>query len=230
MGILQKLKRLTSLHTIADNTTPHPPNGRPFIHDRNPPPNFEYGPLPDSFLNAANAAREASGYDPLPVFDHEATVRNQQNLRREKSLENFAGFNRARSKSRERIFDPSVRRGSPQHFHHPLPGTPVKYRRRPVSPELLQPRNSSPFLIRQKSLPGSPEMRSHFQHVQHLQHLQNIARQQEQQQRQMMMGYPAQYYPQFQQPSYPMMNPRVNMPPWLMMQQQQPQQPMYPFY
>jgi hypothetical protein len=42
----------------------------------------------------------------------------------------------------------------------------------------------------------------------------------------MRMAHPAQFFPQFQQPFYPMMNPHVNMHPWFMMRQPQ----MYPLF
>jgi hypothetical protein len=42
----------------------------------------------------------------------------------------------------------------------------------------------------------------------------------------MRMAQPAQFYPQFQQQFYPMMNANVQFQPWFMMQQPQ----MYPLY
>jgi len=210
MGILQKLKKLGSFHLAP------PRNGRNQRRDEAVPPNVRYGPLPRSFFSAVNLAREDAGYDPLPVNPRRRPIhRGEEHFMNQNPRPEFGAFDRSRPASQERWFDRNTRHGSSDNFHNHLPGTPVKYRRRPISPGLLQPSASSPFLFGQHSLPGSPEMTRHFQHEQ-----------QQQQQFDMMMPHPAQFYPQFQQPFNPMMNPNANIQPWFMM----PQQQMYPFY
>ncbi len=209
MKIMQKLKKFANSHLIEkDNSSPHLPMGRRQRQMRKEiaPPMMDYGPLPHSFLNAVNSAREQEGYDALPVFPHGSIPRQDENLWYEQPEVDFPGFNRNRSKSRERSNDRSAR--------PPSRGTPVKFRRRPISPDLLQRRASSPFLFHQQSFSASPEMQHRFQHIPR------------QQLFDMRMVHPVQNFPQFQQPFYPMMNPNIHIQPWFMMQQPQ----MYPFY
>jgi hypothetical protein len=207
MGLFRKLKNLGSLHLLKENNARTPPNNRRRMRDQAAPLNINYDQLPRSFFSAVDLARQDAGYDPLPVFAREPIPSREENFMFENPETEFLAFDRSRSKSRERPLDRSARSHSR--------GTPVKFRRRPISPELLQPNASSPFLFHQNSVPGSPDMQRRFQHPQ------------QQQQFDMMMGQqPVQFLPQFQQPFYPMINPNVNMQPWFMMQQPQ----MYPFF
>jgi hypothetical protein len=230
MGLFRKLRKFASIHLLQEDAAPPPPPPRPHGRHRRrgdvgPPADNSYEPLPRSFLHAVNSAREEAGYDSLPVFPQGPIPVPDRNPMHQQFSEEFG---RGRSKSHDRA------------FRHQPPGTPVKFRRRPISPDMLQPHASSPFLFRQRpsspdllqphasspflfrqhSVPASPDVIRRFQHEQH------IARQQHQQQQQMMMPQPGQFYPQFQQPFYPMMNPNVNMHPWLMAQQPQ----MHPFF
>lgn len=193
MEFLRKLKKRASSRVGQRDHSPPPlPKGR---H-----PMMDYRPLPRSFFNAVNSTRENEGYDALPVFARGSIPSGDEYHLYENPENDFPTIDRSRSKSRERSFDRSARSHSR--------GTPVKFRRRPISPDLLQPRASSPFLFRQNSL---PDMHRHFQHQQLFD---------------MRMAQPAQFFPQFRQPFYPMMNPNVQFQPWFMMQQPQ----MYPFY
>jgi len=214
MGLFRKLKKLGSLHLLQENKAPPTPNNRRRMRDQAAPSNINYDKLPRSFFSAVDLARQQAGYDPLPVIVREPIPTREESFTFENPEGEFLAFDRSRPKSRERPFDRSPRPHSR--------GTPVKFRRRPISPELLQPSASSPFLFHQHSVPASPDMHRRFQHPQQFQRIPS------QQQFDMMMGQqPAQFFPQFQQPFYPMMNPNVNMQPWFMMQQQ-PQ--MYPFF
>jgi hypothetical protein len=217
MRILRKIKKLGNLLIGQEDDGPSPPNDRHRMRDGAPPPpppNINYGPLPRSFFSAVNLAREDAGYDALPVFPRGPIPTGEENHVYEYPKAEFPAFERSRSKSRERSLDRSAR--------HRSRGTPVKFRRQPISPELLQPSASSPFLFRQHSLPSSPEMHRRFQPAQQFQHIPG----QQQQQFDMMMGQPVQFFPQFQQPFYPMIHPNLNMQPWFMMRQP----PMYPFF
>lgn len=221
MGILRKLRKLGDLLSDREENNPQPPppappipNHRPWLRNEIPPHvNHNYGPLPQSFFNAVDSARQQAGYDPLPVFPRETIPDGEGNHLYEEPVNDFPPVDRSRSKSRERQFDRIPRSQSR--------GTPVKFRRRPPSPELLQASHSSPFLFRQHSLPNSPDMHRRFQHPQQFQHIPRQTPQVD-----MMMAYPNQFYPQFQQQFYPVMNPNVNMQPWFMMRQPQ----MYPFF
>ncbi|CAF3498678.1 unnamed protein product [Rotaria socialis] len=222
--MFRKLKKLIGIDTL---TTHDQTSNRK--RDEVPPACFEYGPLPQTFFGAANMAREDDGYDDIPSFAQKSQFKNKKNLRDEAFDENFVKLNQSRSKSHERPFSRAARDGSCEHFHDDLPGTPIKFRRRNLSHDLLQPRSSIPFYHQQHSLPGSPEMVRHFQYRQQLEDM--IRQQQQQQQQQdMMMGQPMQFYPQIQQqPFYPMMHPNANTHGWFMMPQQR-QQPIYPFF
>jgi hypothetical protein len=233
MGLFRKLKKLIDLHIPRDEDPRRIAFGRRQMREEARPPNGEYGPIPRSLFNAVDSARQQAGFDPLPVFVQGSFQSEEDRLNQELEAE-FAAMDRNRSKSADRLARPGSSKNfrqpppaTPNNFRQPPPGTPIKFRRRPASPELLQPSASSPFFFRQHSLPSSPEMLRRFQQQQQFQHM---ARQQQQQQQQqqhdMMMAHPQQFYPQFQQPFYPMMNPNVNMQGWFMM----PQQQMYPFY
>lgn len=208
MELLRKLKKKASLHIGQDHTPPPPPpplpRGRHEMRMESPRPMVDYGPLPRSFFHAVNSARQDAGYDALPVFPHGSIPNGDENGSYEQVENDFPSFHRSRSKSRDRAVDRGVRPRSR--------GTPVKFRRRPISPDLLQPRPSPAFHFRQHSLPNSPHMHHRFQHLP------------PQQLFDMNMAHPVQFYPQFQQPFYPMMHPHV--PPWFMMRQPQ----MYPLY
>jgi hypothetical protein len=198
MELLRKLKKHASSRIGKDDNPPPLTRGRRPMREKAAPPMMDYGPLPRNFFNAVNSAREQEGYDALPIIPRGPIPSGDENLWYENPENDFPAFNRSRSKSRERSFDRSAR--------PPSRGTPVKFRRRPVSPELLQPRASSPFLFRQQSLPASPDMHRHFQP----------------QLFDMRMAHPVQFYPQF----HPMMNPNIHVQPWFMMRQPQ----MFPLY
>lgn len=227
MGLFRKLKRLIDSQIPRDEEPRRVPDGRRQMRPEVQPLNGEYDAIPRSFFNAVDSNRQQAGYDPLPVFVRGEFQSEEDRLNQELEAE-FDAMDRKRAKSLERSFDRLSRPGSSKNLHQLPPGTPIKFRRQPIQPELLQPSASAPFFFRQHSLPSSPEMLRRFQQQQHFQHM---ARQQQQpqlpQQRDMMMGHPPQFYPpQFQQPFYPMMNPNVNMHGWFMMQQPQ----MQPFY
>ncbi|CAF2535088.1 unnamed protein product [Rotaria sp. Silwood2] len=218
--MFRKLKKFICIHTSKSDHALRSLNHRDRMRDEAVPSNFDYGQLPASFFSAVDMAREESGYDPVPTFLRRPVVRSEEDLRNQDFDDDFSSFNRSRSKSRHRRFDSSARDGSPQHFHHHPPGTPVKFRRQPVPPELLRPSRSSPFLSRQNSVPSSADMFHQFQQAQQFQHMAGYPQQD------MMMTNGGQFFPQVQQPFYPMMYPNANMQPWFMM----PQQQMYPFY
>ena len=207
MEFLRKLKKLASGHVEQEDHPPPLPRRRHRRREQAASPMMDYGPLPRSFFNAVNSARENSGYDALPVFPGGPIPNGDEPHLYEEPTDDVRAFDRSRSKSRERTFDRAAR-------HHSR-GTPVKFRRRPVSPELLRARTSSPFVFRQHSLPASPDMHRHFQQLPR------------QPQFDMRMAQPVQFFPQFQQPFYPGMYPNVHMQqPWVMMRQPQ----MYPFF
>lgn len=202
MELLRKLKKKASLHIGPEDHRPRPRSrSRHEMRMETPRPTIDYGPLPQSFFHAVNSARQDAGYDALPVLP-----RGEENALYEQIDNEGSSFHRSRSKSRERPVDRGVR--------PPSRGTPVKFRRRPISPDLLQPRPSSAFHFRQHSLPNSPHMHHRFQPYP------------PQQLFDMNMPHPVQFYPQFQQPFYPMMHPQAHVPPWFMMRQPQ----MYPLY
>ncbi|CAF1059204.1 unnamed protein product [Adineta ricciae] len=212
MGLLTKLRRFGSEHILPLL------DGRPPKRDEPvPPQDVEYGPLPQSFFKAVNVAREEAGYDAL------ALKRDKHGLDRGMRPE-FGAFDRSRRPSHERQFDRSTRHGSPEQFRRLPPGTPIKFRRRPISPELIQPSASAPSLFGLQPHPVSPDMLREFQYAQQMSH---VPRQQ-QQQLDMMPPPAASFYPQFQQPLYPMMYPNANVQNWFMMSQY-PRQ-MYPLY
>lgn len=212
MRIIRKLKKLLGGDTRRERDA----------RRQSVPMDMDYGPLPSSFFGAVNTVREQAGYETLPIFPHDSIGRNEENLRKKSIEDQLFSFSRSQSKSRQGSLAGFGREGSPEHFNRPVPGTPIKYRRRPISPDLLRPSNSEPFLYRQQSIPNSPEMIRHFQHN---------ARQQ--QQRDMMMAHAARFFPQVQQQQqfFPVMNPNANMQNWFMMPPSlPPQQQMYPFY
>ncbi|CAF0898813.1 unnamed protein product [Adineta ricciae] len=140
----------------------------------------------------------------------------------------------SRSRSRRRVPDGQAenfaRPGSPAHFAHSLPGTPVQYRRRAMSPELVRSRPSSPFQFAQPervpsplhfahhSRPASPVITRRLQRAQFSQQLQQAEREQREQEEMMMMmnnNYSGQFmaqYPQMQQPYYPLINSMAHQP------------------
>ncbi|UJR37808.1 hypothetical protein I4U23_030498 [Adineta vaga] len=139
------------------------------------------------------------------------------------------GRSRSRRQFPDREVENIIRPGSPAHFAHSLPGTPVRYRRRAMSPELIGSRPSSPFQFVQseripspvhfvqRSRPASPDVARRFQRAQLSQQIQQAEKQQREQQEMMMMmnNYPGQYmsqYPQSQQPFYPLINSMVQQP------------------
>ena len=220
MGILRRIKKLATFKLPPEFVArPLPKDQRHRrVEHRAPAQHVVYGPLPSSFFNAVNEAREHAGYDPLPAFPRGQMADAQV---QHKSVDNLRSpLSRSRSKSRDRFDE---RRGSAEHLHQYPPGTPIKYRRRPSSSAFLQPDGSPAFLPRQQSVPSFPDAHHHFQQAQLAQH---IAQQQQQQQHHdmMMMSQSAQFLPQFQQ----QFHPHAHMPGWFMMQHQQ--QPMYPFF
>ncbi|CAF3749202.1 unnamed protein product [Rotaria magnacalcarata] len=223
--MFRKFKKLVGIDT---RTHAHTSNRKHRKRDEVPPAYFEYDPLPQKFFGAVNMTREDDAYDAIPSFAHKSQFKNKKNRRDEDFDENFVKLNQSRPKSCEKPFSRTARDGSCEDFHDDLPGTPIKFRRRNLSHDLLQPRSSIPFHDQQHSLPGSPEMIRHFQYRQQLEDM--IRQQQQQQQQDMMMGRPMQFYPQVQQQLfYPMMNPNANTHGWFTMPQQQ-QQPIYPFF
>jgi len=150
-----------------------------------------------------------------------------------------------RSRSRERYANRSrnnfVRTGSPVNFNQRPPGTPGQSRRRAASPEIVQPRASSPLRFvqservpsplhfTQQSHPGSPDVARRLYRAQLSQELQRIEREQRRQQEMMMMMNPLPYIPQYeqvQQPYYPLINSNFNLQAYSMPQQPQ----MYSYY
>ena len=220
MGLLRKLRQFGSEHILPLL------DGRPPKRDEPVPPepqDMEYGPLPQSFFKAVNVARQEAGYEELP-FKRDKHGQNR-GMRPE-----FGAFDQSRRPSNERQFDRSIRHGSPEQFRRLPPGTPIKFRRRPISPELIQPSASAPSLFGVQPHPVSPDMLRQFQYAQQTPHIprQQQHHQQQQQQFDMMPPPAASFYPQLQQPLYPMMYPNANAQNWFMMPQY-PRQ-MYPFY
>ena len=210
MEFLRKLKKKASEHLGQDDSPPPLPKRRPEMRMGSPGPMVDYGPLPRSFFHAVNSARQDAGYDALPVFARGPIPNEDENAWYEQPEQDFAPLHRSRSKSRERVVDRGAR--------PPSRGTPVKFRRRPASPDLLRPPPSPlPPRFRQHSLPNTPNIHRRFQ---------QMPPQQQQQLFDMNMARPVQFYPQFQQPFYPMMYPQAHMPPWFMMRQPQ----MYPLF
>lgn len=124
---------------------------------------------------------------------------------------NFIGslFGISRSGSRERYHKEPSNNFLPR--RPPPPGTPIKYRRRPGSPALVQSRVPSPVHFAQNSVPNSPDVARRLQRAQYSQDLQQLERQQRVQEELFMFNQP-QFYPQYQQilqqpyfPSYPLM-------------------------
>lgn len=222
--MLRKFKKLIGADSSnRDNLSPRPHHKHRDRNRKPPPPlNMQYGPLPGSFFDAVNGAREDAGYEALPVFARKPQFGSHENLRARPVEKQPVGFNPNRPKPREQQFNRMARDGSSDPFHDDIPGTPIKFRRRNFSHEFLDPRGSVPFYRQPRSVPGSPELMRHFQQREQVQ---DIARQQ-QQQREMMMGQQIQFFPQFQQPFYPMVNPNMNVQGWYMASPQ----PVYPFY
>jgi hypothetical protein len=184
MGLLRKLKQLTCGRQPIDNRPrPHP---RPHQRPRQPSPSSQliYGPLPDSFFQAVDAARQDSGYEPLPVL-RQGSVKSLNQSRRDSS----------------------------EQLHRLPPGTPIKFRRRPVSPELLRPRSSSASSLfhnhhhHSHSIPGSPVFMHQFDHdpmVEQVQYPHPSMM--------MMMKQSMPFFPPLQQQFHPMIHPHVQMP------------------
>lgn len=213
MELLRKLKKKASEHIGLEDHPPPLPKRRHEMRMASPGPMIDYGPLPRSFFDAVNSARQDGGYDALPVFARGPIPNADENAWYEQPETDFAALHRSRSKSRERVFDRGAR--------PPSRGTPVKFRRRPVSPDLLRPPGTPPPRFRQHSLPNTPNMHHRFQHIPA-----PPPPQQQQLFDMNMAARPMQFYPQFQQPFYPMMHPHAHVPPWFMMRQPQ----MYPLY
>ena len=196
--------------------------------------------------------------NPQPAEDHFYEDMLYAEEDRNSSPLNFLSsvFGSSRSKSRERRanrqIDRFVRSGSPEQFHEYPPGTPVKYRRRPASPELMQQRVGSPYhFVQQERVPSplhfvpqervpsplhfaqnprpsSPDIARRLQRAQHSQELQRLERQQRRQQ-DMMIGNPIQLIPQYphmQQPYYPTVNPNAHIQTYPILQAP----PMYSYY
>ncbi|UJR08431.1 hypothetical protein I4U23_012701 [Adineta vaga] len=219
MGLLRKLREFGSAHILPLF------DGKQSTKNDGNAPDLDYGPLPQSFFHAVNAAREDAGFDALPINARKSVRKRDEHFMNHNMRPEFGAFDRNRRPSNEQRFDRSARHGSPDQFRRLPPGTPIKFRRRPISPELLQPSASAPSIFGQHPGPASPDLLRHFQHEQQIPY---VARQQQQQQFDRMMPPSAQFYPQFQQPLYPMMYPNANVQNWFMMSQY-PQQ-MYPFY
>lgn len=195
MGILRKLRKLASCRLRQNDRASPRPRVR---HHHAAPSNMVYGPLPNSFFQAVNSARDVAGYDPLPVLNRGPTP--EENL-----------FHQHQQwQSAEKSLNRDRRHASAEQLHLP-PGTPIKFRRRPVSPDLLQHRGSLP------SLRGSPEASRRFAQMD----------------RQPEMCMPMDHHPapfvvpHFQQPFYPIMHPHGQPPGWFVMP---PQQPVHLFY
>ncbi|CAF0728909.1 unnamed protein product [Adineta steineri] len=155
-------------------------------------------------------------------------------------IANALGLNRSRSRAKkdDKARENFARSGSPGYFDEPPPGTPVRYRRRPQSPEMFGSRPGSPAYFAQAegrgspvhfgshSRPGSPETLRRLQRAQYSQEMQRIERQQRRQQ-EMMMNNQGQYSAYPQQSFYPLMNSNVNNQAFSMMQQPQMYQPYY---
>lgn len=184
MGLLRKLKQLTCGRQHIDNHPRSRSRSHPHQRPRPPSPSSQliYGPLPDSFFQAVDAARQNSGYEPLPLLRQGSA----------KSLN-------------------QSRRDSSEQLHRLPPGTPIKFRRRPVSPELLRPRSSSAsslFHSHPHSIPGSPVFMHQFDHDPMVEQFQYPHPS-------MMMGNQSMpFFPAFhqQQQFHPRFHPHVQMP------------------
>lgn len=131
-----------------------------------------------------------------------------------------------RSRSSRRFADGGMehfsRPGSPAHFAS-APGTPIKYRRRAHSPEIVRSRPASPMhFVPAERVPSplhfaahpraaSPDVARRMRRAQLSQELQQAERMQRQQHDAMMLGYPVQY-PAMQTGYYPMVNPLIQQP------------------
>jgi hypothetical protein len=250
MRVFRKRKKFGNFHGKPEDTEPMPD----IVYQMGAEAAAQYvtrrsrSQSPYAEINAAE--QEAIyGFPQVPIGEENAIyeipsdelgeVRTSSPL---KFLASVLGIGRSSSRERyaNRAMDNFVRAGSPEHFNQRRPGTPVKFRRRPASPELLQPRASSPYhFVQQERVPSplhfvppsrsaSPDVIRRLQRAQLSQDLQHIERQQRRQQ-EMLMINPIQYMPpyqQMQQPFYPMMNPNINFQAYPMIHQPQ----MYSFY
>ena len=196
-----------------------------------------------------NAQQGAYGY---PMAGETDEVRSSSPLG---FVASMFGIRRSRSKerraakSKERFFEG----GSPARFGDQPPGTPIKYRRRPASPELVRSRPSSPYnFISQermaspihfappersaspmhlppRSHPNSPDVIRRLHRAQVSQDIQRMEREQRLQQEMMLMN-PNPFMPQYPQPPdayYSLMNSN----PYLQAYPSLPQQPpMYSYF
>jgi hypothetical protein len=181
------------------------------------PPGYAHEPIPDENLFGQEMDGEVRASSPLQF------------------LSSALGIGRSRSHDRysNGSFEHFNRPGSPHQFGQRPLGSPVKFRRRPQSPEFLQPRAGSPYHYVQEervpspvhfarhSRPGSPDVARRLHRAQVSRDLQHMEKQQRREQ-EMMMGYHMQFNPQYQQAQQPFYQ---SMNPWHSMQQQ-----MYPFY
>ena len=219
MRILRKLKKLADIFNNDDAVSP--PNGRRQMrNDPTAPLNVDYGPLPPSFFNTVNLTRKEAGYDPLPIFPRRSNSPQDENLNIQDIAYEFPAFDQRQAKSVRR---PSFRSAAHLHSRPPPDGTPVKFRRRPISPELLQSRSSSPFLFHQNHIPASPDMIRRFQQAQPVQY--NVW--QLQSPPNVMMVYPFHDITQTSQAFDPMINFNLNLQPWLIPSQQQQMKPFF---
>lgn len=139
MKLFQKLKRWTITRFYRDSSTDR-------NHQRVVSSQLEYDQLPSSFFQAVNSVRLEAGYDTLPVISRDSSKR----------IKKQSFFNRqSSSPSRHRRFSDPFQCPPINQYHLP-PGTPIKYRRTPVSSDFLKRQSSSPNFINEQSLPSFP--------------------------------------------------------------------------
>jgi hypothetical protein len=205
-------------------------------------------PNPYALINSAEQ-QAPYGYPQVPIGEGDFSDEIVQNELPEEPpassplrfIASALGIGRSKSRERRayRSDDHFVRAGSPMHFNQGRPGTPVKFRRRPSSPEIVRSRASSPYHFGQQervpsplhfsqSQPGSPEVARRLQRAQFSQQLQQLERQQRRQQDLIMIN-PGQFIPQYQQvqqPYYSLINSNPNIHAYSMIQQPE----MYSYY
>jgi hypothetical protein len=172
MRIFRKRKKFGNFHGAAEDAAPLPD----IVYQMGAEQAARYAarnsPGPPNHYGVIDPYEQEGGYDfppgygPIPGEGENPFGQEMGEEVRASSPLQFlsAALGIGRSRPRDRYsnnsFEPFARPGSPHQFGHRSLGSPVKFRRRPQSPEFLQQRPGSPYHFVQQERVPSPH---HFQ-------------------------------------------------------------------